>query len=113
MCFSVPVTMQGQVIWQEILHMEDLHFRPIAKASFHTALSSKAPSTTKKYLYAFNRWKKWSDDFASIPCSVVSPYLIFAVVRGRNIVLDDFVDKPPSFMYSSSIETGHVTLSEP
>ena len=42
-------------------------FRPIAKTLFHTVLSSKAPSTIKKYLYAFNRWKKWSDDFAFIP----------------------------------------------
>ena len=59
--------MQGQVIRQEILHMEDPHLRPIAKALFHTVLSSKAPTSIKKYLYAFNCWKKWSDDFASIP----------------------------------------------
>ena len=65
--FTFHVVMQGQVIWQELLHVEDPHLRPIAKALFHTVLSSKAPSTIKKYLYAFNRWKKWSDNFASIP----------------------------------------------
>ena len=65
--------MQGQAIWQELVHMEDPHLRPVAKALLHTVLSSKAPSTVKKYLYVFNRWKEWSHDFASITAFPVQP----------------------------------------
>ena len=53
--------------------MEDPHLHSIAEALLHTVLSSKAPSMVKKYLYAFNWWKKWSDDFASITAFPVQP----------------------------------------
>jgi len=59
--------MQGQAIWQElVVHIEDPHLHSTAEALLHTVLSSKAPFTVKKYLYAFNRWKKWSNEVASI-----------------------------------------------
>ena len=29
-------------------------------------MSSKAPSTEKKYLYAFGRWKRWAEDMNGV-----------------------------------------------
>ena len=39
-------------------------------------MSSKAPSTEKKYLYAFGRWKKWAETMDGVTVfSVEAIYL--------------------------------------
>ena len=49
MCILAVV--QGQIVWQELLCMEDPHLKCLAKSLFTTVLNSKVPSTTKKYMY--------------------------------------------------------------
>ena len=52
--------MQDQPIWRELLSVDDPQLSVLAKSLFSTVLGSKAPSTAKKYVYAFNRWRKWA-----------------------------------------------------
>ncbi|XP_065889002.1 integrase/recombinase xerD homolog [Dysidea avara] len=53
--------------------MEDPHLKCLAKSLFTTVLNSKAPSTTKKYMYAFNRWRKWAQSLNNIDVFPVKP----------------------------------------
>jgi len=66
MCFA---GVQGQAVWQELLGLEDPHL----KCLFGTVLNSKAPSTTKKYVYAFNCWRKWAQSSSNISVFPVKP----------------------------------------
>jgi len=48
------VAMQGQAIWRELLSVEDPHLNVLARGLYTTVLGSKAPTTARKYTYAFN-----------------------------------------------------------
>ena len=47
-------------VWREISQLQDPELRRLAESLPKTALRSRADSTTTKYLYAFQRWKKWA-----------------------------------------------------
>ena len=43
------------------MKLKDPRLQQLAQQLFGTVMSSKAPSTEKKYLYAFGRWKRWAE----------------------------------------------------
>jgi len=53
--------LHAQAIWRSLAHLEDPQLQQLAQGLFTTVMSSKAPSTGRKYLYAFGRWKKWAE----------------------------------------------------
>jgi len=53
--------------------MEDPYLQCLAKGLFSTVLSSKAPSTAKKYMYAFNRWREWAQSLINVDIFPVTP----------------------------------------
>ena len=42
--------------------MEDPELKKLAQSLPRTILAGRADSTTKKYLYAFGRWKEWAEN---------------------------------------------------
>ena len=59
-CFSyVEVFSCGA--WVQLSSLQDPELKRLARALPHTVLTSRADSTTKKYLYAFGRWKEWAE----------------------------------------------------
>ena len=48
-------------VWQLIRELVDPELTRLAKMLPITLLHSRASSTTKKYLGAFNRWKLWAE----------------------------------------------------
>ena len=47
-------------VWREISQLQDPELRRLAESLPKTALRSRVDSATMKYLYAFQRWKKWA-----------------------------------------------------
>ena len=47
-------------ICQELASLDSPELRKLAERIQNSVLGSKAPSTTKKYLAAFHRWKQWA-----------------------------------------------------
>ena len=56
--------------WNELSH-EDL--KDLAKDLPNIALSSRSSGTTKNYLTAFNRFKKWANNYEEIDCFPSKP----------------------------------------
>ena len=54
--------------WPLLSNLEDPELRRLVKALPATVLRSKADSTTKKYLGAYQRWKIWADARQGVPC---------------------------------------------
>ena len=46
--------------------LKDARLQQLSHRLLDTVMSSKAPSTEKKYMYAFGRWKKWAEGLHSI-----------------------------------------------
>ena len=59
----IPLELQAQDIWQNLAKLKD---QQLAQQLFGTVMSSKAPSTEKKYLYAFGRWKRWAENMNGV-----------------------------------------------
>jgi len=57
----LTLELHAQAIWRSLAHLEDSQLQQLAQGLFTTVMSSKAPSTGKKYMYAFGRWKKWAE----------------------------------------------------
>ena len=57
----VPLELQAQDVWQELAKLKDPRLQQLSQKLLSTVMSGKAPSTEKKYLYAFGRWKKWAE----------------------------------------------------
>ena len=57
----IPLELQAQDVWQDLAKLKDPRLQQLAQQLFGTVMSSKAPSTEKKYLYAFGRWKRWAE----------------------------------------------------
>ena len=51
----------GTGVWETINAFQEPTLRSLAASLRATILSSRAPSTTSKYLYAFLRWKSWAE----------------------------------------------------
>ena len=49
------------------------HLQCLSKSLFHTFVSSKASSTFKKYMYAFNCWKKWAQPLSTVDVFPAKP----------------------------------------
>ena len=47
--------------WSWLDNLQDPDLKRLAQSLPRTMLSSKADSTSKKYLYAFARWKEWAE----------------------------------------------------
>ena len=54
-------------MWPLLSNLEDPELRRLAKSLPATVLRSRADSTTKKYLGAFQRWKIWADARQGVP----------------------------------------------
>ena len=54
-------------VWPLLSNLEDHELRRLAQALPATVLSSRADSTTKKYLGAYQRWKTWADARQGVP----------------------------------------------
>ncbi len=57
--FPIDVLTVG--VWKTLSELQDPELRRSASALPDTVLRSRADSTTKKYLYAFQRWKVWAE----------------------------------------------------
>ena len=54
-------------VWPLLSNLEDPELRRLAQALPATVLRSRADSTTKKYLGAYQRWKTWADARQGVP----------------------------------------------
>ena len=63
----VPLELQTQDIWQGLANLKDPRLQQLSQQLFSTVMNSKAPSTEKKYMYAFGRWKRWAEAMDNIP----------------------------------------------
>ena len=57
--FATDVLLKG--VWETVAELKDPELRRLASALPDTVLQSRADSTTKKYLYAFQRWRVWAE----------------------------------------------------
>ena len=48
-------------VWKQLDSIEDPELQRLAQSLPRTVLTSRADSTTRKYLYAFLRWKRWAE----------------------------------------------------
>ena len=53
--------------------MEALHLQELAEDLPNLVMSSKAASTTAKYVRAFNHWKRWASQFPEVQAFPASP----------------------------------------
>ena len=47
-------------MWRELADLQDPELRCLAKSLSDTVMHSRADSTTRKYMYAFQHWKAWA-----------------------------------------------------
>ena len=53
--------------------VEAPHLQELAEDLPNLVMSSKAASTTAKYVRAFNRWKRWASKFPEVQAFPASP----------------------------------------
>ena len=58
-CLSAEVFIKG--VWTVLDSLEDPELWRLAHSLPQTVLSSRADSTTTKYMYSFRRWKLWAE----------------------------------------------------
>ena len=58
---AMSLELQAQDVWKELAELKDPRLQQLLQKLLSTVMSGKAPSTEKKYLYAFGRWKKWAE----------------------------------------------------
>lgn len=63
----MPLDIATSTVWSQLTAMEDPELRRLAALLPDTLLSSRADSTTKKYLGAFRRWKAWAEAHQGVP----------------------------------------------
>ena len=54
-CVFDSLELQAQDVWQDLAKLKDPRLQQLAQQLFGTVMSSKDPSTEKKYLYVFGR----------------------------------------------------------
>ncbi len=52
--------------WSSIGAVSDPELQQLSSSLVQTALKSKAPATSRKYLYALERWRRWADEKVEI-----------------------------------------------
>ena len=60
-------------VWDELQGVTSPFLKELVGGLQDAGLSSKVPSTTKKYMGAFNQWKRWASHFPEIKPFPVSP----------------------------------------
>ena len=65
--FIMLLELQTQDVWKSLAQLRHPQLQQLSQQLLSTVMSSKAPSTKKKYMYAFGRWKKWAEDMLSVP----------------------------------------------
>ena len=62
----IPLELQTKMSLAGFGKTQGPRLQQLAQQLFGTVMSSKAPSTEKKYLYAFGRWKSWAKDMNGV-----------------------------------------------
>lgn len=57
-------------IWKDIASFKDPEFARLAEGLSHTVMKARADTTTRKYLQAYGRWKRWIQPARSFPVEV-------------------------------------------
>ena len=71
-CLSVTLTdISGCDTWRKLKEVQDPELRRLAESLPETVLHSRADSTTAKYLYAYQRWKKSRKEVKVMPVDEV------------------------------------------
>ena len=65
-CFSIMSGIEKAEEWSSLSQLNEPELRGLKESLLQTVLSSRAPSTSKKYLYAVERWRRWADGKAEI-----------------------------------------------
>ena len=55
-----PTDIQATDQWSQLGSLHDPELKDLAESLLGTVLKSRAVSTTKKYLYAIDRWRQWA-----------------------------------------------------
>ena len=66
-CYFLAAGVFTSGAWPLLSNLEDPKLRRLAKALPAMVLRSKADSTTKTYLGAYQRWKTWADARQGVP----------------------------------------------
>ena len=61
-------------LWSSYSGLQDPRLGKLAEVLLGTVLASRADSTTRKYLYAFQRWRSWIKDKKEIALLPIQPY---------------------------------------
>ena len=69
--FAADVLQSG--IWDDLTGVSSPHLQSLVGELQDAVLSAKAASTTRKYMGAFNRWKRWAIQFPEIKPFPASP----------------------------------------
>ena len=67
MCFSPIADVFSAGVWPLLGNLEDPELRRLAAGLPAVVMQSRADSTTKKYLGAFQRWKTWAEARQGVP----------------------------------------------
>ena len=59
-CLPLDVLTEG--VWSLFEDLQDPRLKKLKEALSETVFGSRASSTTKKYMYAFQRWRWWAED---------------------------------------------------
>jgi len=70
----------------ELANDEEPRLKQLAESLYDTVLQGKAPSTTKKYLGGFRRWKLWATDH-KVPVFPAKEYLCLEEHLGETKLL--------------------------
>ena len=61
-------------VWASLKQLQDPELSELAAVLPLTVMNARADSTTKKYIYAFNRWKQWAASKDELVVFPVDPY---------------------------------------
>lgn len=89
--------MQSAEPWSQLGSLQDPELKELAESLLGRVLRSKAGSTTKKYLYAINRWRIWArskdeiSEFPIVDCQFAL-YLQHVSSRGSKAAVEEAVN---------------------
>ena len=59
-CLSTDMRKSG--VWCDLAKLQDPELRRLEESLPETVMHSRADSTTRKYIYAFQRWRPWAEE---------------------------------------------------
>ena len=60
--YCLSTDMRESSVWCELAKLQDPELRRLAESLPETVMHSRADSTTRKYIYAFQRWRAWAEE---------------------------------------------------